>query len=360
MSIFARKNYFYPDLPKGYQISQYERPIATGGSVEYQVAGETRRVGITRAHLEEDAGKSLHEGFADSDRRTYLDFNRSGVPLLEIVTEPDLRSAAEARASSSAGCARFWWRLASTTATWRRGACAATPTSRSGRLGTTPFGTKAEVKNLNSFKHVQKALEYEIERQTELVAGGGASRAGDPPLGRRRRSDRVDAQQGRGARLPLLSRTRLAAARGRSGLGRGDSSRRSPSCPDARRRRFVAQYALPEYDAGVLTQSPALADYFEATAALVGNAKSASNWVMGELTRKMNELGHRRRGGRADARGTCGLDSARRLGHDQRRRSPRTCSRRCTRRAARPTRSSRPRGWRGSTMPARSRPTSRT
>ena len=172
VSIFARKNYFYPDLPKGYQISQYERPIATGGSVEYQVGDTPRRVGITRAHLEEDAGKSLHEGFADSDRRTYLDFNRSGVPLLEIVTEPDLRSAADA--------GEFFSRLREilvaigvNDGNMEEGSlrCDANVSVRP--AGTTPFGTKAEVKNLNSFRYVQKALEYEIERQTELVAGGG-------------------------------------------------------------------------------------------------------------------------------------------------------------------------------------------
>jgi aspartyl-tRNA(Asn)/glutamyl-tRNA(Gln) amidotransferase subunit B len=289
VSIFARKNYFYPDLPKGYQISQYERPIATGGGVEYQVAGETKRVGITRAHLEEDAGKSLHEGFADSDRRTYLDFNRSGVPLLEIVTEPDLRSAVEA--------GEFFSRLREilvaigvNDGNMEEGSlrCDANVSVRA--VGTTPFGTKAEVKNLNSFKHVQKALEYEIERQTEVVAGGGRveqeTRLWDVAAGRtvsmRSKEEAHDYRYFPEPDLPPLEVDAAWVESIRLGLA---------ELPEARRRRFVAQYALPEYDAGVLTHSPALADYFEATAALVGNAKSASNWVMGELTRKMNELG---------------------------------------------------------------------
>jgi len=289
VSIFARKNYFYPDLPKGYQISQYERPIATGGSVEYQSAGGPRRVGITRAHLEEDAGKSLHEGYADSDRRTYLDFNRSGVPLLEIVTEPDLRSAADA--------GEFFSRLREilvaigvNDGNMEEGSlrCDANVSVRP--VGTTPFGTKAEVKNLNSFKHVQKALEYEIERQTAIVADGGRveqeTRLWDVAAGRtvsmRSKEEAHDYRYFPEPDLPPLTVDPAWV----------EETRRSmPELPEARRRRFVSDYALPEYDAGVLTQSPALADYFEATAALVGNAKSASNWVMGELTRKMNELG---------------------------------------------------------------------
>jgi aspartyl-tRNA(Asn)/glutamyl-tRNA(Gln) amidotransferase subunit B len=289
VSIFARKNYFYPDLPKGYQISQYERPVAADGCVEYQAAGATRRVGITRAHLEEDAGKSLHEGFADSDRRTHLDFNRSGVPLLEIVTEPDLRSAADA--------GEFFSRLREilvaigvNDGNMEEGSlrCDANVSVRP--AGTTPFGTKAEVKNLNSFKYVQKALEYEIERQTEIVADGGRveqeTRLWDVGAGRtvsmRSKEEAHDYRYFPEPDLPPLTVDPAWV----------EEIRRSmPELPEARRRRFVTAYALPEYDAGVLTQSPALADYFEATATLVGNAKSASNWVMGELTRKMNELG---------------------------------------------------------------------
>src|SRR6185369_2761366 len=171
-SVFARKNYFYPDLPKGYQISQYEQPLASGGALEYLTAGGARRVGITRVHLEEDAGKSLHEGFSDSDRRTYIDYNRSGVPLIEIVTEPDLRSAADA--------AEFFARLR-TLLVWlgvndgnmEEGSlrCDANVSVRPRGAGT--LGTKAEVKNLNSFRFLQKALEFEIDRQIEVIAEGG-------------------------------------------------------------------------------------------------------------------------------------------------------------------------------------------
>src|SRR6188472_1104405 len=171
-SIFARKNYFYPDLPKGYQISQYEQPLATAGRVEYESGGVARGVGITRVHLEEDAGKSLHEGFADSDRSTYLDFNRSGVPLIEIVTEPDLRSAADA--------SDFFSRLRAilvaigvNDGNMEEGSlrCDANVSVRP--AGSATLGTKAEVKNLNSFRHVQRALEFEIARQTQLLGEGG-------------------------------------------------------------------------------------------------------------------------------------------------------------------------------------------
>ena len=289
VSIFARKNYFYPDLPKGYQISQYERPIATSGSVEYDGAGGPRRVGITRAHLEEDAGKSLHEGFADSDTRTYLDFNRSGVPLLEIVSEPDLRSAADA--------GEFFSRLRAilvaigvNDGNMEEGSlrCDANVSVRP--EGSAAFGTKAEVKNLNSFRHVQRALEYEIERQTQILTSGGRveqeTRLWDAAAGRtvsmRSKEEAHDYRYFPEPDLPPLEVSAEWV----------DEIRRSlPELPDAQRRRFVTQYGLPDYDAGVLTQSAALAAYFEATAAAAGNAKAASNWVMGELTRKMNELG---------------------------------------------------------------------
>jgi len=289
LSVFARKNYFYPDLPKGYQISQYERPLATGGSVEYEAGGAPRRVGIIRVHLEEDAGKSLHEGFPDTDRRTYLDFNRSGVPLIEIVTKPDLRSAAEA--------GEFFSRLRAilvaigiNDGNMEEGSlrCDANVSVRP--AGTTELGTKAEVKNLNSFRHVQRALEHEIERQTAVVAAGGRveqeTRLWDAGASRtvsmRSKEEAHDYRYFPEPDLPPLEVGPAWIAEIRRAL---------PELPDARRRRFVTQYALPDYDAALLTQSPALSDYFEATAAAAGNAKGASNWIMGELTRKMNELG---------------------------------------------------------------------
>ncbi len=289
VSIFARKNYFYPDLPKGYQISQYEKPIALTGHVEYQNAGQARRVGITRAHLEEDAGKSLHEGFADSDDRTCLDFNRSGVPLLEIVTEPDIRSAADA--------AEFFSRLRAilvaigvNDGNMEEGSlrCDANVSVRPS--GQTEFGTKAEIKNLNSFRHVQKALEFEIERQIALVSSGGRveqeTRLWDAAAGRTlSMRSKEEAHDYRYFPEPDLPALEVAAA------WVEEIGRTLPELPDARRRRFVADYAIPDYDAAILTQSRALGDYFEATAAAAGNAKAASNWIMGELTRKMNELG---------------------------------------------------------------------
>jgi aspartyl-tRNA(Asn)/glutamyl-tRNA(Gln) amidotransferase subunit B len=285
-SIFARKNYFYPDLPKGYQISQYDRPLATEGALEFEARGESRRVGIIRVHLEEDAGKSLHEGLPDSDRMTSLDFNRSGVPLIEIVSHPDVRSAAEA--------AEYFTRMRAllvaagvTDGNMEEGSlrCDANVSVR--RAGE-PFGVKAEIKNLNSFRHVQRALEYEIDRQIEVLEKGGAvdheTRLWDTAAGRTMSMrSKEEAHDYRYFPEPDLPPLRIEA-----GVIQ-ELKRTLPELPDARRRRFVAQYALPDYDASLLTQSHALAAYFEATAAAAGNPKAASNWIMGELTRKMNE-----------------------------------------------------------------------
>ncbi len=260
-SVFARKNYFYPDLPKGYQISQYERPLALGGGLHITVAGASRWIGLTRIHMEEDAGKSLHEGFPDSDRRTYVDFNRSGVPLIEIVTEPDMRSAPEA--------AEFFSRLRDTLV-WlgvndgnmEEGSlrCDANVSVRP--AGQETFGTKAEVKNVNSFRYVQKAIEYEIERQIELVESGGRvaqeTRLFDSSTGRthsmRSKEEAHDYRYFPEPDLPPLVVDAARIERVRVTM---------PELPDARRQRFVAAYGIPEYDAGVLTQSAALADYFE-------------------------------------------------------------------------------------------------
>jgi aspartyl-tRNA(Asn)/glutamyl-tRNA(Gln) amidotransferase subunit B len=287
LSIFARKNYFYPDLPKGYQISQYEQPLALGGSVEFTVGGQTKRVGITRVHMEEDAGKSLHEGFADSGRKTYLDFNRSGVPLIEIVTEPDMRSAAEAAEFFTRLRAILVW-LGVNDGNMEEGSlrCDANVSVRP--VGRERFGTKAEVKNVNSFKYLQKALEYEIDRQIEVLRDGGTvkqeTRLFDSTTGRtfsmRSKEEAHDYRYFPEPDLPplVVNEARLSAVR-----------ETMPELPDARRKRFVAAYAIPDYDAGVLTQSAALADYFEKTAAAAGNAKAASNWIMGELLRTMKE-----------------------------------------------------------------------
>ena len=286
-SIFARKNYFYPDLPKGYQISQYERPLALGGGLD--ISGAPGRVGLTRIHMEEDAGKSLHEGFPDSERRTYVDYNRSGVPLIEIVSEPDLRSAA--------GAAEFFTKLREILVSlgvndgnMEEGSlrCDANVSVRP--AGQDAFGTKAEVKNLNSFRYVQKAIEYEVERQVEVLEGGGRvvqeTRLFDSATGRthsmRSKEEAHDYRYFPEPDLPplVVDAARIEAVRATM-----------TELPEARRHRFVAAYGLPEYDAGVLTQSSALADYFEQVAAAASNPKAASNWVMGELLRTLNERG---------------------------------------------------------------------
>jgi aspartyl-tRNA(Asn)/glutamyl-tRNA(Gln) amidotransferase subunit B len=269
-SIFARKNYFYPDLPKGYQISQYEQPLATDGRL--------LDVGIIRVHLEEDAGKSVHEGFFDSDRNTYVDYNRSGVPLIEIVTRPDLRSAAAA--------AEFFTRLREilvwlgvNDGNMEEGSlrCDANVSVRP--AGQTTLGTKAEVKNLNSFRFLQKALEYEIDRQIDLVSGGERvvqeTRLWDSAAGHtvsmRSKEEAHDYRYFPEPDLPplVVDAPRIDAIRSAM-----------PELPDAWRARFVEQYALPPYDAAQLTQSRAMADYFESTVTAGAPPKAASNWIM--------------------------------------------------------------------------------
>jgi aspartyl-tRNA(Asn)/glutamyl-tRNA(Gln) amidotransferase subunit B len=288
-SIFARKNYFYPDLPKGYQISQYEQPLASDGAVEYVGADGPRRVGITRVHLEEDAGKSLHDGFPDSDRKTYVDYNRSGVPLIEIVTEPDLRSAADAAQFFSRLRAILVW-LGINDGNMEEGSlrCDANVSLRP--AGATTLGTKAEVKNLNSFRFLQKALEYEIERQRDILEDGGRvvqetrlwDANGGVTVSMRSKEEAHDYRYFPEPDLPPVvvsaeRRERLRAA--------------MPELPDARKQRFVAAYALPEYDAAQLTQSRELADFFEAAVVAGAAPKAASNWMMGELARVLKAAG---------------------------------------------------------------------
>jgi aspartyl-tRNA(Asn)/glutamyl-tRNA(Gln) amidotransferase subunit B len=276
-SIFARKNYFYPDLPKGYQISQYELPLATRGTFE--------GVRITRVHLEEDAGKSLHEGFVDSSRKTYVDFNRTGVPLIEIVTEPDLRSAAAAASFFTRLREVLVW-LGVNDGNMEEGSlrCDANVSVR--RAGDEALGTKAEVKNLNSFRFLQKALEYEIERQIDLVSGGSRvvqeTRLWDSAAGRtvsmRSKEEAHDYRYFPDPDLPavIVDADRIRSIRAAM-----------PELPDARRHRLVEQYAIPEYDATQLTQARAVTDYFEAAVAAGAQPKAASNWIMGELARKL-------------------------------------------------------------------------
>jgi aspartyl-tRNA(Asn)/glutamyl-tRNA(Gln) amidotransferase subunit B len=288
-SVFARKNYFYPDLPKGYQISQYELPLALGGGLDIIVEGHAKHVGLTRIHMEEDAGKSLHEGFPDSDRRTYVDYNRSGVPLIEIVSEPDMRSAAEAAEFFSRLRNILVW-LGVSDGNMEEGSlrCDANVSVRPS--GQTALGTKAEVKNVNSFRYLEKALEYEISRQIDLIEGGGKvvqeTRLWDTGSGRthsmRSKEEAHDYRYFPEPDLPPLIVEAARVERVRVTM---------PELPEARSRRFTSEYGIPAYDAGVLTQSAALADYFEATARAAGNSKAASNWIMGELLRTLNERG---------------------------------------------------------------------
>jgi aspartyl-tRNA(Asn)/glutamyl-tRNA(Gln) amidotransferase subunit B len=285
VSEFARKNYFYPDLPKGYQISQFDRPIATGGQVDLEVDGQAVHVGITRIHMEEDAGKSLHEGTGDPNL-TGIDLNRAGTPLIEIVSEPDLRTAA-------AAAAYFTYirdvlvAIGVNDGNLEEGSlrCDANVSVRP--RGQAAFGTKVEVKNVNSFRYLQKAIEYEIARQSAVVGEGGSiaqeTRLFDPDAGRtfsmRSKEEAHDYRYFPEPDLPMLVLAPGQVERVRAAM---------PELPTARRARFVAQYGLPAYDAGVLTQDPEVARYFEAVAA-VAPAKLASNWVMGDVLRTLKE-----------------------------------------------------------------------
>ncbi|MCC7178403.1 MAG: Asp-tRNA(Asn)/Glu-tRNA(Gln) amidotransferase subunit GatB [Acidobacteria bacterium] len=288
-SVFARKNYFYPDLPKGYQISQYELPLATGGGLEIEVEGARKFVHLTRIHMEEDAGKSLHEGFADSDRKTYLDYNRSGVPLIEIVSEPDMRSAEEAAHFFERLRQMLVW-LGVNDGNMEEGSlrCDANVSVRP--AGSAMLGTKTEVKNVNSFRHLQKAIEYEIGRHVDVITHGGRivqeTRLFDAAQGKTySMRSKEEAHDYRYFPEPDLPPLVIVEAR-REGLRAA-----LPELPEARSARFQAQYGLPAYDAELLTQTRGLADYFEATATAAGNPKAASNWVMGEVLRTMKERG---------------------------------------------------------------------
>ena len=288
-SIFARKNYFYPDLPKGYQISQYEQPLASAGLIDLETAAGARRIGITRVHLEEDAGKSLHEGFADSDRKTYVDYNRSGTPLIEIVTEPDLRSAADAAEFFTRLRATLVW-LGVNDGNMEEGSlrCDANVSIR--KAGAATLGTKAEVKNLNSFRFLQKALEYEIDRQIDVLQAGGRivqeTRLWDSAAGvtvsMRSKEEAHDYRYFPEPDLPPVVVTEPGVAAIRAAM---------PELPDARRRRFAAAFGLSEYDAAQLTQSRTTAEFFERMLAAGAPPKAASNWIMGELARALKARG---------------------------------------------------------------------
>jgi aspartyl-tRNA(Asn)/glutamyl-tRNA(Gln) amidotransferase subunit B len=284
-SIFARKNYFYPDLPKGYQISQYEIPVVQGGSVTIHVDGVDKTVQLTRAHLEEDAGKSLHE---DYHGMSGIDLNRAGTPLLEIVTEPDMRSSAEAVAYAKALHSLVVW-LGICDGNMQEGSfrCDANVSVRP--KGRKEFGTRCEIKNLNSFRFLEQAIEHEITRQIDLIEDGGRvvqeTRLYDPDRNETRsmrsKEDAMDYRYFPDPDLLPLEITADAVARVRAGM---------PELPQAMRARFEAQYGLPAYDAATLTASRGLAGYFEAAvAAFGGDAKLVSNWVMGDLLGRLHE-----------------------------------------------------------------------
>jgi aspartyl-tRNA(Asn)/glutamyl-tRNA(Gln) amidotransferase subunit B len=292
-SIFARKNYFYPDLPKGYQISQYEIPVVQGGQITIQIpanekAGKEayeKTVNLTRAHLEEDAGKSLHEDFAGM---TGIDLNRAGTPLLEIVTEPEMRSAAEAVAYAKALHGLVVW-LGICDGNMQEGSfrCDANVSVRP--VGQKEFGTRAEIKNLNSFRFLEEAIQYEVRRQIELIEDGGTvvqeTRLYDPDK-RETRSMRSkeDAHDYRYFPDPDLMPLVIESAWVDS--VKGDM----PELPADMQKRFVETYGLTPYDAGVLTSSKAMAAYFEAVVARAGanQAKIAANWLMGDVSAQLN------------------------------------------------------------------------
>jgi aspartyl-tRNA(Asn)/glutamyl-tRNA(Gln) amidotransferase subunit B len=287
-SIFARKNYFYPDLPKGYQISQYERPLATNGHIEIPAgAGAFRRVRIHRIHMEEDAGKLLHEGHSWSAQKSGVDFNRSGVPLIEIVSAPELHSAEEAHDYLTALKAVLLYAGVSD-CNMEEGSlrCDANVSVRP--RGTEALGTRAEIKNLNSFRNVARAIDHEVARQSALISAGGRvvqeTRLWNADRGEtfsmRSKEDAHDYRYFPEPDLPPLVVDDEWLREVRAAL---------PELPAEKRRRFVAAYNLPEYDAGVLTLAPEVAAYFEAVARASGNAKAASNWVMTEVLRKMKD-----------------------------------------------------------------------
>ncbi|HXE75402.1 MAG TPA: Asp-tRNA(Asn)/Glu-tRNA(Gln) amidotransferase subunit GatB [Candidatus Xenobia bacterium] len=288
-SRFARKNYFYPDLPKGYQISQYELPLSERGGLEIRLNDGIKRVGITRVHLEEDAGKSLHEGFPDSDRNTYLDFNRCGVPLIEIVSEPDLRSPAEAYEYLTT-LKQILEYIEVSDCDMEKGSLRCDANLSVRRRGAEKFGVKTEVKNLNSFRYLVRALEYEIDRQVTLLENGGTveqeTRLFNVAAGRTEpMRSKEFAHDYRYFPEPDLLPPVIDAA------WREKIRREMPELPAARRARFVRDYGLTDYDAGVLTATRALADYFEAAAQASPNAKAAANWIQSELLALLKEAG---------------------------------------------------------------------
>jgi aspartyl-tRNA(Asn)/glutamyl-tRNA(Gln) amidotransferase subunit B len=287
VSVFARKNYFYPDLPKGYQISQYDQPLATDGYLEIPSGEGSRRVRLQRIHMEEDAGKLVHEGFPWTDRKSGVDFNRACVPLIEIVSYPDIRSPDEAHDFLAALKAVLLYAEVSD-CNMEEGSlrCDANVSVRP--RGSDRMGTRAEIKNLNSFRNVARAIGHEVARQVTVIEAGGAvvqeTRLWNAERGEtssmRSKEEAHDYRYFPEPDLPPLV----------IGAAWIDEVRRSlPELPADKRARFIAEYGLPDYDAGVLTLARDVALYFEAAARASGNAKAASNWVMTEILRKLKD-----------------------------------------------------------------------
>jgi len=288
-SRFARKNYFYPDLPKGYQISQYELPLATNGWIEIDHNGAKKRIGITRLHLEEDAAKNLHEGFSQSATKAYIDYNRCGTPLSEIVSEPDMRAPEEAYAYLTT-LRQIMLYTGVSDCNMEEGSlrCDANVSVR--LRGAKEFGTKVEVKNLNSFRYLQKALEFEVERHIGVLESGGRI-SQETRLWNQAESCTVSMRSKEKAHdyryfpEPDLLPVHV------SSTWREEVLRSLPELPEAKRARFITAHALTPYDAGVLTATQSLADYFESVVKSGAPAKTAANWIQTELLRRLNDSG---------------------------------------------------------------------
>ncbi|SEO86895.1 Asp-tRNA(Asn)/Glu-tRNA(Gln) amidotransferase subunit GatB [Propionispora vibrioides] len=288
-SKFDRKNYYYPDLPKNFQTSQYDLPIAVNGYLDIEVEGQTKRIGITRVHMEEDAGKLVHSGTINNSDYALVDYNRTGVPLIEIVSEPDIRTPEEAKAYLEKLKAILQY-IDVSDCKMEEGSLRCDANISLRPCGTEPFGTKAEIKNLNSFRSVQRGLEYEAARQEQVLEEGGRviqeTRSWDEAKGiTLSMRSKEQAHDYRYFPEPDLVPIIVDPAK-------VEEIRQSlPELPDARQKRLMNDYGLSSYDASVITASKAMADYFDETVACQADAKSVANWLMGEVSKHLNTAG---------------------------------------------------------------------
>lgn len=287
-SIFARKNYFYPDLPKGYQISQFDRPLAEHGHVILTGNGTPQKIRIKRVHMEEDAGKSIHDGFVDSNSYSYIDLNRSGTPLIEIVSEPDLHTPAEAYEYLTRLKIILEY-LGVCDGNMEEGSLRCDANISIRPVGETKLGTRAELKNLNSIRFLQKSLEYEIARQIQVVRSGGSivqetrlwNADEQRTVSMRSKEEAHDYRYFPEPDLPPLIISKEWQAQ---------VLKEMPELPEPKKERFIKEYEIPEYDAGILTSSLPLANFYENTVAICKSPKTASNWIMGDLLRDLKEF----------------------------------------------------------------------